>query len=72
MRGKLKNPTKVRWNLKMAILKKYGTEKRFAQILGVSKAHLSHIIVGRSPGWNLRKKMVQLLDESESWLFKEG
>ncbi|RKX71470.1 hypothetical protein DRP53_01450 [candidate division WOR-3 bacterium] len=71
MRGKLKDPSRVRWNLKLAILRKYGTETNFARILGISKAQLSHIIVGRAPGWNLRKKVAELLGYPQEWLFKQ-
>lgn len=72
MRGKLKDPKKVRWNLKLVILQKYGTETRFAKIIGISKAQLSHIIVGRNPGWHIRAKAEKLLGYPEKWLFKQG
>lgn len=75
MKGQFIKTNKTRWNLKMAILKKYGTETAFAEKVGITKSHLTHIIVGRWPGWHHRKKIIDLLGYSENmeeWLFKQG
>ncbi|MGB3341286.1 MAG: helix-turn-helix transcriptional regulator [bacterium] len=69
MSGRVKNPDRVRWPLKIAILTKYGTETEFARVLGISRQQLTHIIVGRNPGWHIRKKASELLGFSEAYLF---
>jgi len=69
MKGKLKVTTTIRWNLKFAILRKFGTEVALAKLLGIGKAQLSHIITGRLPGWPYRQKIAKLLDCDEEFLF---
>jgi len=69
MSGRIKNPDRVRWPFKIAILTKYGTETDFAKLLGISRQQLTHIIVGRTPGWHIRKKASELLGFSEAYLF---
>lgn len=69
MSGRIKNTKKVRWNLKFAILSKYGSETEFAKILEISRQQLSHIIVGRNPGWHIRGKASELLGKSKEYLF---
>lgn len=71
MRGKLKDRSKVHWNLKLEILKQFGTEVEFAKRLGMSKSQLTHIVVGRYPGWPYRKKIAAILGCSERWLFEQ-
>lgn len=72
MSGRIKNPERVRWRLKTEILMQHGSETTFAELMGISRAQLTHIIVGRNPGWHIRKKSAQLLNRSEEWLFKLG
>jgi hypothetical protein len=69
MSGRVKHPERVRWAFKVAILTKYGSETAFAQALGVSRQQLTHIVVGRNPGWHIRKKASELLDLPEAYLF---
>lgn len=69
MGGRIKNPDRVRWPFKIAILTKYGTETDFAKVLGMSRQQLTHIIVGRNPGWHIREKSSELLGLSEAYLF---
>ena len=70
--GRIKNPERVRWRLKLAIIRQYGTEQAFAKVLGISLQQLSHIIMGRNKGWHVREKISKLLGKSEEWLFKLG
>ena len=56
----------------MAILQHYGSETAFAKVLGISRAQLTHIIVGRNPGWHIREKASSLLGHSEDFLFEGG
>jgi|GEM_PF-2615250 len=69
MSGRIKNPDQVRWNLKFAILTKYGSETRFAQLIGISRQQLTHIIVGRNPGRHIRKRAAELLGKTVEFLF---
>jgi len=72
MQGRLKHSEKIRWNLKFAIIRQCDTEVDFAKILGISRSQLTHIVVGRYPGWPYREKIAKLLGHSEDWLFKTG
>ena len=40
--------------------------------IGTSSNYLSHIIMGRYPGWPYRKKISAVLGYPEEWLFKRG
>ena len=72
MRGRFENTGKARWHLKLAIIKQFGTEAAFAKKIGITKSHLTHIVVGRYPGWTHRKKIVAILGYPEEWLFQQG
>ena len=72
MKGRLGHSEKIRWNLKFAIIRQYDTEIDFAKILGISRSHLTHIVVGRYPGWSYREKIAKLLGHPVDWLFKSG
>lgn len=61
--------TPVRWDLKMAILRRYGTQRAFTNLVGISDASLTHIVVGRQPGHPHREKIAELLGESVESLF---
>jgi transcriptional regulator with XRE-family HTH domain len=69
MSAQIKKTDRVRWNLKFAILLKFGSETKFAEALGISRQQLTHIIVGRNPGYHIRKKASELLGYPESYLF---
>ena len=70
--GRIKNPEQVRWKLKLAIIERYGTERAFAEVLGISLQQLSHIIMGRNKGWHIRGKASELLKKSEEYLFGDN
>jgi len=70
--GRIKNPEQVRWKFKLAIIERYGTERAFAKVLGISLQQLSHIVMGRNKGWHIREKASELLGHSEEYLFGGG
>jgi hypothetical protein len=72
MKSSIRDRSLIRWNLKIAIMRSHGTATRFARLLGISRQQLSHIIVGREPGWPYRKKIAAILGHDEEWLFKQG
>ena len=43
-----------------------------AKEIGTSRNYMSHIIMGRYPGWPYRKKIVAILGYPEEWLFQQG
>lgn len=69
---KIKYPEKVRWNLKKALLERRMMATELAEKVGTTRNYLSHIIMGRYPGWPYRKKIAAILGYSEDWLFKQG
>ena len=66
------HPEKVRWNLKKALLEKHMMAQDLAKEIGTSRNYMSHIIMGRYPGWPYRKKIVAILGYPEEWLFQQG
>jgi hypothetical protein len=68
----IKHPELVRWNLKKALLERRMLAQELALMVGTSRAYLSHVIVGRYPGWPYRKKIAAILGYDEKWLFKQG
>ena len=68
----IKHPELVRWNLKKALLERRMLAQELALMVGTSRAYLSHVIVGRYPGWPYRKKIAAILGYDEEWLFKQG
>lgn len=69
---RITHPEKVRWNLKKALVEKHMMAMDLAEKISVSRNYLSHIIMGRYPGWPYRKKIAAVLDYPEEWLFKQG
>jgi len=65
------HPEKVRWNLKKALLEKHMMAQDLAKKVGTSRNYMSHIIMGRYPGWPYRKKIAAILGRSEKWLFEQ-
>ena len=62
----------MRAGLKEAILSNYGTQKAFAQVLGVSDTVVSRIVCGtRNPGTVTRELWSALLNVDQGELFKE-
>jgi transcriptional regulator with XRE-family HTH domain len=68
----IKHPEFVRWNLKRALIERRMLAQDLAKKVGTSRAYLSHVIVGRYPGWPYRKKIAAILGYDEDWLFKQG
>lgn len=69
MSGRIKDPGRVRWQLKSMILLKYHSETEFARALGISRQALTNIIVGRNPGYPYRDRICKLLGFNEQFLF---
>lgn len=69
---KIKHPELVRWNLKKALLEKRLMAIELADLVGMSRKYLAHVVMGRYPGYPYRKKIAEILGYSEEWLFKQG
>ncbi len=67
----IKHPELVRWNLKKALMERRMLTQDLARLVGTSKAYMSHVIVGRYPGWPYRGKIAAILGYDEEWLFKQ-
>ncbi|MCK4252151.1 helix-turn-helix transcriptional regulator, partial [candidate division WOR-3 bacterium] len=67
---KIVHPEKVRWNLKRALLEKRMMVTELAVIVGTTRNYLSHVIMGRYPGWKYRTKISNALNYPEEWLFQ--
>lgn len=72
MPRRITHPERVRWNLKRALLERRMIAMDLAQKVGTSRNYMSHIIMGRYPGWPYRKKVAKVLGYPEDWLFKLG
>lgn len=72
MSTRIKHPEKVRWNLKKAMLEKRMLAIDLAKKIGASAAYLSHVIMGRYPGYPYREKIAKILGYPEEWLFRQG
>ena len=69
---KIVHPEKVRWNLKRALLERRMMVTELAAKVGTTRNYLSHVIMGRYPGWRYREKISKVLGYSEEWLFQQG
>lgn len=69
---RIAHPERVRWNLKKALFEKRMMVSELAELVGSTRNYLSHVIMGRYPGWPYRKKICEVLGYPEDWLFKQG
>jgi len=70
--GRIKNLNRVRWNLKRALIERRMLAVDLADMIGVSRAYLTHVIVGRYPGYPYRKRIAEILGYPVWWLFEQG
>lgn len=68
----IKHPEFVRWNLKKALMERRMLAQELARKVGTTRGYLSHVIMGRYPGWPYRKKIAAILGYDVEWLFKQG
>ena len=69
---RIAHPERVRWNLKKALIERHMMAMDLAAQVGVSRNYLTHIIMGRYPGWPYRKKIAEILGYPDEYLFKQG
>lgn len=69
---RIAHPEKVRWNLKRALFEKRMMVTELAEKVGSTRNYLSHVVMGRYPGYPYRKKISKVLGYPVDWLFKIG
>lgn len=67
----IKYPEFVRWNLKRALIERRMLAQDLAKRIGTTPGYLSHVIMGRYPGWPYRKPIAKILGFDEVWLFDQ-
>jgi len=58
--------------MKQALLERRMLAADLADMLGVSRASLTHIMAGRRVGKTYRAKIAEALGYPEEWLFEQG
>jgi len=62
----------MNFELKKAILKKYGTQRKFSKVIGISESQISQIVKGRINPTPVEKQLIsKLLNSTQKKIFTE-